>query len=256
MRIGILQADSVSPALVRRHGDYPDMFGDLLSDPAALPAGEPAPDFFTIDACHGAFPAVGDCDAYLITGSRHSVYDDLPWIPRLAEFVADALAGRRRVVGICFGHQLIAHFFGGETRAAADGWCVGVHRADVIRQEPWMDPPTQQFRLLVSHQDQVTALPPGARPFAVSEHCPSAGFELGDALTFQGHPEFTAGYVADLMATRRQAIGETKYREAMASLDCATDASLAARWILHFLAMQEPPALRALWERPPGRDSS
>lgn len=236
MQIGILQADSVSAELARRHGDYPDMFRALLSAPAVRAAGGTRPGFLDIDACRSIFPDPGACDAYLITGSRHSVYDDLPWIPRLAEFVGEALARRRRVVGICFGHQLLAHYFGGETRAAAGGWCVGAHRAEVIERPPWMDPPAPGFRLLVSHRDQVARLPPGARTFAVSEECPIAGFVLDGVLTFQGHPEFSAGYAGDLMGGRRRMLGEEVYRAGMASLDQDMDAALVGRWMLGFMS--------------------
>ncbi len=235
MRIGILQADTVSPALASRHGDYPEMFRRLLVDPQARREDLPLPEFAVIDAGRSDFPDPSDCDAYLVTGSRHSVYDDVPWIPRLAEFVAAALARRRRVVGICFGHQLIAHFFGGRTSAAANGWGVGVHTAEIVHTEPWMDPPARRLRLLVSHQDQVVQLPAGARLFAVSDHCPIAGFVMDDAMTLQGHPEFTPAYAGDLMDARRQAVGEALYLQARRSLDQDTDAPLAARWMLRFL---------------------
>jgi GMP synthase-like glutamine amidotransferase len=235
LHIGILQTDSVKPELALRHGDYPDMFRSLLADPEVLPAGCPVPTFLDIDACQRDFPDARACDAYVITGSRHSVYDDLPWIAPLADFVADALGQQRRVVGICFGHQLIAHHFGGEARAADAGWCVGVQRARVVDQAGWMDPPADAFKLPVSHRDQVVRLPPGARVFAVGEQCPLAGFVLGDALAFQGHPEFSHGYAGELMDSRRQALGEVLLHAGKASLSQDSDARLVARWMLNFM---------------------
>jgi GMP synthase-like glutamine amidotransferase len=236
MRIGILQAGSVAVRLQPRHGDYPDMFRRLLGDPGLRPTGSPAPEFLDIDARHGRFPDPEECDAYLVTGSRHSVYDHLPWIAPLAGFVEGVLERQRPVVGICFGHQLIAHYLGGETRAAAQGWGVGVQQARVTGFEPWMNPPAECFKLLVSHRDQVVRVPPGAQTFAVGENCPVAGFVLGSALAFQGHPEFSKAYAAALMDTRREILGEDVYRNGTASLDEDPDTALVARWIWRFVS--------------------
>jgi GMP synthase-like glutamine amidotransferase len=236
MLIGILQTDSVLEQFVPQHGDYPDMFRRVLADPAVRPVGMACPRFLEIAVQEMAFPDPETCDAYVITGSRHSVYDDLPWIGALVDFLKAALAGRRRVVGICFGHQLIAHFFGGETRAAEGGWCVGVQSAVVVRDEPWMNPPAARLALLASHKDQVVRLPAEARPFAAGGRCPVAGFVMGDVLTFQGHPEFSKPYAGDLMDMREQVLGEQVYRQGKTSLAEPTDEHLAARWILNFLS--------------------
>jgi GMP synthase-like glutamine amidotransferase len=241
MRIGILRADAVKPGLARQHGDYPDMFRALLRAAPDVPGGLEFEDF---DACAGELPAAGACDGYLITGSRHSVYDDLPWIAPLARFAGEAMDAGRRVVGICFGHQLIAHFFGGETRKAGVGWCVGVHTARIVERRPWMTPPADTLRLLASHQDQVVRLPPAAVPFAAGDTCPHAGFELaaargrGAAMTLQGHPEFTPDYARDLMDTRVDALGEAVYRAGLASLAVPTSHAVAAAWMVRFLGAE------------------
>jgi GMP synthase-like glutamine amidotransferase len=151
------------------------------------------------------------------------------------DFLKAALASRRRVVGICFGHQLMAHYFGGETRAADVGWCVGVQSAAVVREESWMNPPARRLALLASHKDQVVRLPAEARPFAEGARCRVAGFVMADVLTFQGHPEFSRPYAADLMDMREQVLGEDVYRQGKASLAEPTDEHLAARWILNFI---------------------
>jgi GMP synthase-like glutamine amidotransferase len=236
MRIGILQTDSVLEQFVAQHGDYPDMFRAVLAHPEALPPGMAPPEFLDIDVRSGRYPLPDACDGYVITGSRHSVYDPLPWIAPLVDFLRAALAHRRRVVGICFGHQLVAHFFGGETRAADGGWCVGVQSAEVLEQQPWMTPRVERLALLSSHKDQVVGLPPGAQLFARGDRCPVAGFVLDDVLTFQGHPEFTSSYAGDLMDMREQLLGADAYRQGKASLTASTDAPLVARWMLNFIS--------------------
>ena len=238
MRVGILRADAVKPELARHHGDYPDMFRTLLR---AAPGAAGRLVFEDYDVCRGELPPPEACDGYLITGSRHSVYDDLPWIGALAGFTGDAMAAGRRVVGICFGHQLIAHFFGGETRRAERGWCVGVHGARIVERRPWMAPPADELRLLASHQDQVVRLPPAAVPFAAGDTCPHAGFELpasrgrGAALTLQGHPEFTPAYARALMDTRVDVLGAEVHRAGVASLAEPTSHELVAAWLIRFL---------------------
>jgi GMP synthase-like glutamine amidotransferase len=240
MLIGILQTDRVLEQFAPRHGDYPDMFRAVLADPAARPPGMEPPEFLDVAVHRGEYPAPGACDGYVITGSRHSVYDDLPWIPPLVAFLREALEQRRRVVGICFGHQLIAHFFGGETRAAEGGWSVGVQSAEILQREPWMTPQAEAVALLASHKDQVARLPPGARAFARGSRCPVAGFVMENVLTFQGHPEFTKAYAADLLDMREQVLGAAVHGAGKASLAEPTDELLIARWMLNFLAAAPP----------------
>ena len=230
MRLGILQADTVLGKFQPKHGDYPQMFMDVFNqaaDGADL-------QFEVIDALAGRYPKPSRCDAYVITGSRHSVYADQPWIGGLAGFLRQALDAGRVVVGICFGHQLMAHFFGGRVERAT-GWAVGVHRSRVLADEAWLEPRREAFNLLSSHQDQVTALPEGAQLIASNDFCPLAGFTWGGrVLTFQGHPEFPKAYSRDLMNMRRELLGPETHRNGLASLAQKTHQRLVSRWILNF----------------------
>ena len=107
MHIGILKVDSVRDEFVETHGDYPDMFERLLLD------ADPSLNLSVFDVQTDGVPSPDCCDGFLITGSRDSVYDELPWIPPLVEFMAELRRRRTKLAGICFGHQLVAHFFGG-----------------------------------------------------------------------------------------------------------------------------------------------
>ena len=154
MHIGILQCDHVVDQLMPTFGDYPDMFRRLLL------STDPSLQFTIYDLTRNEFPvSANDHDAWLITGSKWSTYDSDPWIRRAEEFIRELRAYKRRTVGICFGHQLIAQSLGGKVEQASHvGWGVGVHETEIKVQRPWMDPPASTLSLLVSHQDQVTVL--------------------------------------------------------------------------------------------------
>lgn len=237
MRIGILKTDSVRAEFQAQHGDYPAMFRAML-----MAGAEDVPlEIRDYDVQQGEYPATLDeCDAYLITGSRESVYDDQPWIHRLADFVRQLDAARHKLVGICFGHQLIAHVLGGETRAAEGGWAVGVQETCVLEPREWMLPYQQRFGLLSSHKDQVVRLPDRAKPFASTQFCPISGFTIDDhILTFQGHPEFSKGYSRALMDSRRELLGEQRYNEGIESLDKTAHQPLVSHWIINFIAADD-----------------
>lgn len=232
LRLGILQADHVDAEYRARFGDYADMFATALGD-----ALGPDAVFEFYDVRLGCYPdRVGDCDGYLITGSRASVFDDEPWIARLKDFVRELHDARAKTVGICFGHQLAAAALGGLVDRAEVGWGVGVHTWEVVDDEPWMRPRLPEVRLVASHQDQVEVLPPGARLLAASDFCPNAAFGMGGHLfAVQGHPEFTKDYARFLMCRRRDQLGGA-FEPGMRSLDQPTDEHVVAQWIAGFLA--------------------
>ena len=234
MRIGILKTDSVREEFQHEFGDYPAMFRAVL-----MASADDVPiEFRDYDVQRGEYPAsIDECDAYLITGSRESAYDDQPWIHRLAQFVQELDAARHTLVGICFGHQLIAHVLGGETRAAETGWAVGVQETQVLSPAEWMLPYRERFGLLSSHKDQVVRLPERAEVFASTPFCPNSGFTIGDhILTFQGHPEFSKGYSRALIELRRELLGEPGYSSGVESLGKPVHQSMVGRWIINFIA--------------------
>lgn len=235
MRLGILQTDAVRDDFQSEFGDYPGMFHGILSQGAET---EPL-EFTNYDVRCEEYPErLADCDGYLITGSRDSVYDDAQWIRTLGEFVLELDTTRTPLIGICFGHQLIAHVLDGETAPADVGWTVGVHTSEVLAQQAWMTPCRASFRLISSHKDQVVTLPSRAVLFAASEICPNGGYTIdGHILTFQGHPEFEPEYAARLMTSRRELLGEQRFAVGMASLAQRIDSVLIAKWIVNFISV-------------------
>lgn len=231
MKIGILKTDTVRPEWVGEFGEYPDMFQALLS------AEAPDLEFVVYDVESGEYPVdIDEVDGYLMTGSKSSVYDDKQWIHRLADFVRELHSHNKKLVGICFGHQMVAHALGGKTAKSAKGWGVGAHAARFSSLPSWHDQEDEEFRVLVSHQDQVVEPPPGAEVLAGSEFCVNAVCQLGDnILTFQGHPEFVKSYSENIMNLRREMIGEDTYHRGMASLSQELDRERVARWVVEFL---------------------
>ena len=231
MKLGILKTDTVRPEWVPQFGEYPDMFAALLG------GLDPAIEFVTYDVESGVFPESPDeVDAYLITGSKSSVYDDKDWIRKLEDFVGELHAREKKMVGICFGHQLIARALGGVAEKSSKGWGVGLHTHQFTRSAAWHDQGEADFDILVSHQDQVTQLPEGATALARSEFCENAVFQIGDhILTLQGHPEFVPEYSREIMEFRREMIGEEAYCNGVASLASSPQNERIGRWILNFL---------------------
>lgn len=231
MKIGILKTDAVREEWVDTFGEYPDMFMDLLG------SRDPAMEFVVFDVRHGEYPDdIDQLDGYLMTGSRHSVYEELPWIAPLMSFVRELDSRGKKLVGICFGHQLIAQALGGRTEKATAGWGVGIHHHRFARRPDWFDDGELQFPILVTHQDQVTITAKGAEVLASSEFCPNAVCQLGGhILTMQGHPEFMSDYSRAIMEFRREIITEPVYESGIASLAEQPATDRMASWILTFL---------------------
>lgn len=231
MQLGILQCDSVRPELQPEFGNYPDMFQRLLTTERVQP------EYRIYDLSQDQFPRSPDeCDAWLITGSKRSVYEPEPWIERAHQLVRELDAERRPLVGICFGHQMIARALGGAVEKASAGWGVGVHTSRIIEPRPWMQPGRERLSLLVSHQDQVIEPPARACHLAGHDFCPYDMFQIDDhILTFQGHPEFCHGYSRAMIELRREQIGADTARAGLDSLAQPADADVAAEWIHRFI---------------------
>lgn len=231
MKIGILQTDSVRPELIDQFGDYPAMFQALFSKV------DPLLGFETYDVQNGEYPnSVHDCDAYVTTGSKASVYDGASWINTLTDYIIHLNNHNKKLLAVCFGHQLVAEAFGGKTEKSSKGWGVGVHTVQVYKNKSWMQPAQDSFNVVVSHQDQVTQLPANAELIAGNAFCPYSMFQLGDdILTIQGHPEFGKPYAKTMMQYRADKIAETTLKEGIESLQKPVDDLTIIKWFVAFL---------------------
>jgi GMP synthase-like glutamine amidotransferase len=223
MNLAILETGAPPEPLIAEFGRYPAMFEQLLGLEAA-----------TYDVAAGELPPdVGRHDAYLVTGAAAGVYDPLPWIPKLKTFLA-AARGRAKLVGICFGHQVMAEALGGRAEKSARGWGVGLHAYPIVRHEPWMDR-VSLVSVPASHQDQVVLQPPGTEVIASSLFTPYAGlaWQDGSAISFQFHPEFSPAYAKALIEARYDVAPDPD--AAIASLDAPNDNERVGDWIRRFL---------------------
>lgn len=227
MRLAVLQTGAPPGDLGERFGSYPEMFERLLG----LGPLE------RFDVQHGQWPnAPQDYDAYLVTGSPAGVYDPLPWIGELKDFLR-AAKGHAALVGVCFGHQVMAEAFGGAVIKSPKGWGVGLHDYQVTAPQPWMDQ-ARGFAIPASHQDQVVVRPPGAEVIAASAFTPFAGLAYADqrAISFQGHPEFSAEFATALLNARRGSqLPHDQADVALASLKRPNDGGRVSGWIRGFL---------------------
>ncbi len=221
--LGLLLCDHVPENLQHLGGDYPDMFRKLF----------PETSMRVYPVCEGVFPkSVDECDAYLVTGSRRSVYEEEDWILQLKKFVRQIHEANKYYIGICFGHQMLAEALGGKVQKSEKGWCVGVHEFEIVEKTDWMQAPKKQLNLLMMCQDQVQVLPEGSILLAKTPQCPVGMFVVGNKmLGIQAHPEFSKAYDKILMEQRVARIGEEKVKDGLASLALETDELVFASWV-------------------------
>ena len=230
MKLCILDNDDLDPAAVPIWGSYANMFERLLRD-----AGFQG-DVETFSARHAQYP--GSFDAYdvvLLTGSRADAFSKEPWVLDLCSRVSALLKQKKRLIGVCFGHQLIAHCLGAKVDRAPHGWCLGRHTY-TWHEPQYFEECSEQVSLLASHQDQVLELPTGARLLASNSHCPIAAYAIGQqVLCLQPHPEFDPEYSAFLLEKRRVQYGEAVYQEALSGLHSGHDGARVAHLMLRFM---------------------
>ncbi|MGY3853207.1 glutamine amidotransferase-related protein [Aeromonas aquatilis] len=234
MRLGILDCDRLDPDLADRFGPvYSEMF---IRGFAAL---SPELEFRVWSALDGELPEdLHECDAWLITGSRHDAYSDIPWIQALRAWIRQAHDADVKLAGVCFGHQVIAQALGGEVVKSTKGWGLGVSVHPMLADEPWMAPARDQIRILASHQDQVALLPPGATRLAGNDFCPNFMFLQGNNIVaIQGHPEFSVEYNRALIERRRGLLPDERYQSSLSSLEGEVDSATMMQWLLQFLGI-------------------
>ncbi|WP_432473020.1 glutamine amidotransferase-related protein [Amphritea sp. HPY] len=235
MKIGILATGITPDELLGKYGSYADMFVQLFNQ------ADCAFEYEVFDVRDGLFPkGAGQCDGWIITGSKFNVDENRDWMLQLKRLILDIDVAGKPLVGICFGHQIIAEAYDGKVEAFNGGWGVGLHSYELIGDYDFIQNAPAGFTISAMHRYQVTTKPANAQVFAASEFCKYAGLIYGDKIiTFQAHPEFNLDYETELVTLRK---GEVIPDEtADAGLDtlrqqgAATDSLVVANWMARFL---------------------
>jgi GMP synthase-like glutamine amidotransferase len=245
MRLCILDNDILEGPLGETYSSFGALFIRLFKEVGA----HWSVDVFTTQ--HGHYPAsFDDFDAVLLTGSRADSFSNEPWVVELRRRVTELLRQKKKMVGVCFGHQLIALCLGAPVGRAPQGWGAGRMTYDWHRPDLPHCAQRTQIALLASHQDQVHELPPGARLVASSGFCPVAAFTVGDTVfCIQPHPEFEEALSAHLIDKRRSLLGEEKYHASRDSLQHGHEGEDVARMVVAFLEGSKEKADLAREER-------
>lgn len=228
--VGLLVCDHVAPELSSAASgrDYPEMYQDLLC------GAEPTLGFTVMDAVGGELPTdPGACDGWVVTGSRFDAFGSDPWLAGLAEFLREAHHRRARVVGVCFGHQMVAQALGGKVERARS-WKAGPQRLEA-EDTAWYAGAAVTIHGM--HRDEVTVLPPGARPVGRGTTAATPIYVVEEnVLCIQDHPEFDDGYARALVERRRERLGEGLADAALEQIGAVSlDRDLVARWLVDFL---------------------
>ncbi|NNE82240.1 MAG: type 1 glutamine amidotransferase [Silicimonas sp.] len=220
MRIGILQCGHFPTADGFRDRTYSELYSGFLDGNGLT--------FDTWSVVDMEFPdKVTDAEGWLITGSRYGAYDDLPFIPKLESFIREAYDADVPLVGICFGHQIIAQALGGKVEKFLGGWSTGrveyEFQGDSLPLNAW-------------HQDQVVEKPSEAEVVGATEFCQYAALAYkGRAISLQPHPEFDDDEMRLLLEARAPGVvPDDMIAAALADVGKPVANARIAQWVADF----------------------
>ncbi|KAI5795528.1 class I glutamine amidotransferase-like protein [Geopyxis carbonaria] len=244
LRIAVLEADHPLDGTTAKYGTYGGVFTQLLTDAAQSLSWDPESTLdiskFDVER-HQHFPeSLDSLDAILISGSRANAFDDTPWIIQLTEYVRNILItqSRVKVVGVCFGHQIIARALGVNIVRSVTGWEASVC-ALPLNELGMKLFGKQNIKIFQMHKDIVSALPSGASNLGSTDKCMIQGmYEPGRYISIQGHPEFTGEIVREILTLRHSTgiFTDEEYKDMIGRVDDEHDGVLVAKGFLSFVA--------------------
>jgi len=232
MKITTIEVGKVPDPLKDRFDPYATMFRDMFAS-----TGQTF-EYEAIRVLEGeTLPDPATLEGIAITGSSAGVYEDHAWLDPLRQFIRKAYAARTPMLGICFGHQVMADALGGDVRKSDKGWGLGRHQYSVAARPDFMDSAPETLSVVCSHQDQVIMRPKDAEIILASEFTPNAGlfYRSGQALSFQPHPEFDDSYGTALVELRRGKASDAVIAKALDSFASASDSAKVRNYIARFM---------------------
>jgi len=201
----IVQTGTALERVRRRRGDYPHWFRTGMRLGRA--------EVRVVDA-RGAtdLPEPRGYAGVVVTGSAAMVSEREPWSEATAAWLRGAVHAGTPVLGVCYGHQLLAHALGGRVDYNPRGREIGtveLELAPAAEQDPLFRGLGPRMRVQATHRQSVLAPPPGAELLAHTALDPCAAFRVNaHAWGLQFHPEFSLGAIAAYLEARRDAIRE------------------------------------------------
>ncbi len=175
-------------------------------------------------------------DIFLIPGSRYEAYSDAPWLVELRHFIQDLHEQKAKMIGICFGHQIIAEALGGRVEKAVVGFGLGLRDADIVDPTIGKKFSSGKLSLLNYHEDQVVIIPPEAKLLASSNFCPVEAYTIGKhIICTQGHPEYDTNYMRYLLRNHANEVSEIHKMKALKTLNTPANSKEIASYMLRFL---------------------
>lgn len=245
LRIALLECDTPLAGTRSRYGGYGGVFTSLLTAAASelkLPSSPDTSDhglsLSTYEVVTAQeYPDLSSIDGILISGSKHNSFDNDPWIVKLVDFVKTCFENKKRVIGVCFGHQIVGRALGVKVARSDKGWEASVTAIDLTKrgQEIFGRP---SIALHQMHKDIVYDYPEGVEELAYTDKCAVQGMYVkGKLITVQGHPEFTGEIVRELLVARHDAgvFDDAIFEDAMGRVDKYHDGVVVAQAFLRFM---------------------
>lgn len=186
----VLKTGATHEEIARAEGDFEDWF---------LQALDPTADAAVADARTGELPAPGLPGGVIVTGSPDMVTDRADWMERAAAWLRERVGAGRPVLGVCFGHQLLAWALGGivdDNPGGRECGAVEVEQTEAGRADPLLGEMPRRFDAFSVHRQSVRRLPPGAELLARTSQIEVQAARYGErAWGVQFHPEFTESIV-------------------------------------------------------------
>lgn len=198
----VLFTGTTVPTVKERHGDFDAQFREAIGDAWQGP-------WATADArdLELSLPAYDSIAGVIVTGSSASVTDrgDEPWMLRLEGWLRGAVEAEVPLLGVCFGHQILATALGGEVRKNPVGRAIGSRSVRRLTDDPLLRGIPETFSVNVSHRDHVAVPPPNTTSLVTADHDLVHAFAAGRfARAVQFHPEFHDEIVRGYIEARRE----------------------------------------------------